>query len=137
MPNKILKPLVSVIMNCHNGEKFLNQSIKSIINQSFKDWELIFFDNQSKDKTKTIAKKFKDKRIRYFKSDLFLNLYEARNKAISKARGQFICFCDCDDWWIRDKLLIQVNFIKKKKNINFIYSNLKVYNEKTKLLKIF
>ena len=66
MPNKILKPLVSVIMNCHNGEKFLNQSIKSIINQSFKDWELIFFDNQSKDKTKTIAKKFKDKRIRYF-----------------------------------------------------------------------
>lgn len=124
-------------MNCHNGEKFLNQSIKSIINQSFKDWELIFFDNQSKDKTKTIAKKFKDKRIRYFKSDLFLNLYEARNKAISKARGQFICFCDCDDWWIRDKLLIQVNFIKKKKNINFIYSNLKVYNEKTKKTSLY
>ena len=127
-----VQPKISIIMNCHNGEKFLKQSIKSIINQSYKNWELIFFDNQSKDKSKIILKKFKDKRIKYFKSKFFLNLYEARNQAISKAKGQYICFCDYDDWWIRDKLLIQVNFIKKKKKANFIYSNLKIYNEKTK-----
>ena len=49
------KPKISIIMNCHNGEKYLKQSIKSIINQSYNNWELIFFDNQSKDKSKTIG----------------------------------------------------------------------------------
>ena len=125
-------PLVSIIMNCHNGEKYLNQSVNSIINQSYKNWELIFFDNQSKDKTKKILKKFKDKRIKYYKSKVFLNLYEARNKAVAKAKGQYICFCDFDDWWIKNKLLTQVNIVKKTKKINFIYSNIKIYNEKTK-----
>ena len=58
-------------MNCHNGEKYLNQSVNSIINQSYKNWELIFFDNKSKDKQKKILKRFKDKRIKYYKSKVF------------------------------------------------------------------
>ena len=62
------KPLVSIIMNCHNGEKFLKESIQSIISQKYKKWELIFWDNKSTDESAKILKSFKDKRIRYFKS---------------------------------------------------------------------
>ena len=62
------KPQVSVIMNSHNGENFINQSIKSIISQNYKNWELIFWDNCSNDSSKQIIYNFKDKRIRYFYS---------------------------------------------------------------------
>lgn len=132
MQSKAFKPLVSVIVNCHNGEKYLSKSIKSILSQTYKNFEIVFFDNMSNDKSKIIIKRFKDKRIKYFKSKKFLNLYEARNKAISKAKGKYICFCDYDDWWMKNKLMKQLNYLKKNKKVNFIFSNLNIYNEKTK-----
>ena len=67
-------PLVSIIMNCHNGEKFLEKSLKSVINQTYKNWELIFWDNNSHDDSKKIFKKFIDKRFHYYKSKRLLNL---------------------------------------------------------------
>ena len=60
------KPIVSIIMNCYNGEKYLIQSLTSVISQTFKNWELIFFDNNSKDKSKKIFLSFKDPRFKYF-----------------------------------------------------------------------
>ena len=91
-----------------------------------------FFNNQSNDKSESILRKFKDKRIKYYKSNKILNLYEARNKAISKTKGKYITFIDTDDWWIRSKLKKQVNYLSIHKNINFIYSNLYIFNQKTK-----
>ena len=79
-------------MNCHNGEKYLKNSIKSVLNQSYKFWELIFFDNQSKDKSKKIVLSFKDKRIKYFRSKKINSLYEARNLAISKQKVNMYVF---------------------------------------------
>ena len=102
-------PLVSIVMNCYNGEKFLSKSLRSIFSQSYKNWELIFWDNQSIDNSKNILNKFRDRRIRYFKSKRFQSLYSARNSAIIKTKGKYICFLDTDDWWEKDK-------IKKKKN---------------------
>ena len=58
MKNNKFFPLVSVIMNCHNGEKYLKESIKSLIFQTYKNWELIFWDNNSLDNSKKIVKKF-------------------------------------------------------------------------------
>ena len=126
------QPKISIIMNCHNGEKYIKKSVKSILNQTYNNWELIFFDNLSIDKTQHILNEFKDKRIRYIKSKKFLKLYEARNQAILKARGKYICFCDIDDWWIKGKLLKQVSYLKKNKKANFIFSNFWIYNEKKK-----
>ena len=60
-------------MNCHNGEKYLEESLNSIIKQSYKNWELIFFDNASKDNSAKIIKNFKDKRIKYIYSN-YVNL---------------------------------------------------------------
>ena len=110
-------PLVSIIMNCHNGEKFLRQSIKSVLHQSYKNWELIFYDNCSSDNSKQIIKNFKDKRIKYLHSKIFLNLYHARNKAIQNTKGKYITFLDTDDWWEKNKLKKQIDFVKKIKDV--------------------
>ena len=104
-------PSVSVIMNCHNGEKYLKESVRSVINQSYKNWELIFWDNVSTDNSKEIVESFIDKRIKYFCSKKFTNLYEARNLAIEKASCNYIAFLDTDDKWSADKLEKQINFL--------------------------
>ena len=100
MKKNFNNPLVSIIMNCHNGEKYLKKSIKSVISQNYKNWELIFWNNQSKDNSKKIFKLFNDKRLKYFESKKFQKLYEARNSAIKNAKGEYICFLDTDDWWV-------------------------------------
>ena len=132
-----LGPLVSVIMNCYNGEKYLREAIKSVINQTYKNWEIIFWDNQSKDKSSKILKSFKDKRIKYFRSKNFSKLYKARNLAISKAKGKFISFLDVDDYWINTKLEKQINLLKKEKNLILVYSNVFILNNSNKSYKLF
>tara|TARA_B100000902_G_scaffold397891_1_gene462987 strand:- start:1356 stop:2264 length:909 start_codon:yes stop_codon:yes gene_type:complete len=132
------KPLVSIIINCHNAGDFILKSIKSVLNQNYKNWELIIFDNNSKDKTSSIVKKFlKNKKIKYYKSNLFLNLYHARNLALKKSKGEFVSFLDADDWLVKDKLKKQIKFLFKNKNINIIYSNLYLFNQRNNEKKIF
>ena len=57
------QPLISIIMNCYNGEKYLSESIKSVLSQTYQNWELIFWDNKSDDKSAEIFKIYKDKRF--------------------------------------------------------------------------
>ena len=129
-------PLVSIIMNCHNGEKFLQESVKSIINQTYKNWELIFLDNISNDNSKKIIKSFDDRRVKYFKTKKFLTLYYARNLAIKKAKGKYICFLDVDDFWTKDKLKKQIFFFLKNIEYKILYSNYFILDEKRKTKKI-
>ena len=98
------QPLVSIIMNCFNGELFLKDSIKSVLDQTYKNWELIFWDNKSTDKSAEIFKSFKDKRLKYFYADEHTSLYKARNLAIDKSKGDFISFLDTDDLLNQNKL---------------------------------
>ena len=65
-------PLVSIIVNCHNGEKFLQSCVNSIINQKYKNWELIFWDNCSSDKSNQIIKSYKNKKLRFTKIKFLL-----------------------------------------------------------------
>ena len=113
---------VSIIVNCHNGEKYLSRCLKSILNQTMTNWEVIFFDNQSQDSSKRILKQFKDKRFKYFLSTKFLKLYDARNEAIKKSSGEFLAFLDCDDWWEVFHLENAINFFRNKK-IGFYFAN--------------
>ncbi len=122
-------PLVSVIMNCHNGEKYLEQSVRSVIAQSYDNWELIFWDNVSKDNSKKIIDRFSDKRIKYFKSRSFLKLYASRNLAIQKANGKFITFLDTDDMWQTNKIEKQIDFFSHNKDIEIVYSNYYIFDE--------
>jgi len=125
-----ISPLVSVIMNCHNGQDFLHDSIKSLLSQTYKNWELIFWDNLSTDNSEKILNEFPDKRIKYFKSDKFTNLYEARNLAIEKSLGNYVSFLDTDDLWVEDKLEKQIDFLEKNKEFKIVYSNYYILEDK-------
>ena len=94
---KRIDKLVSVIINTHNGAKFLEKSIKSVINQDYANFEIIIWDNASQDNTKEVISNFSDKRLKYYYSSKFLKLYEARNEALKMAQGSFITFLDVDD----------------------------------------
>ena len=78
--------LISIIMTCHNGEQYVRQAIDSIISQTYSDWELIFYDNFSTDKSAEIVKKYKDLRIKYYKSEELVNLGTIRKLSFDKWR---------------------------------------------------
>ena len=121
-------PLVSVIVNCHNGQKYLSECIKSILNQTYKNLEIIFWNNFSNDNSLQIINSFQDKRIKKFSSKKYLKLYDSRNLAIKQARGRYITFCDTDDFWIKNKISEQIKLVNKNKKIKIIYSNFYVLN---------
>jgi glycosyltransferase involved in cell wall biosynthesis len=95
-------------MNCFNGEKYLREAIDSVYAQRYENWEIIFWDNQSIDRSAEIFKSYDDPRLRYFYAPKRTLLYEARNSAMEHARGELIAFLDVDDWWLPDKLEKQV-----------------------------
>ncbi len=120
---------VSVIVNCHNGEKYLDICITSILNQKYKNLEVIFFDNFSSDNSKKVINKFGDNRIKYFYSNKKLPLYSARNEAIKKSTGELVAFLDVDDWWDENYLSSKKDFLNDE-NIDYFYSNALFYHEK-------
>ena len=128
-------PLVSVIINCHNGESYIKKSIKSVLFQDYKNWEIIFWDNCSTDKSKNKLKEFKDKRIKYYHSSKFNTLYKSRNLAIKKAKGKYLSFLDVDDIWKKNKLTKQVRKLEKFK-CKFIYTNYFINNRLNKKQQI-
>ena len=129
-------PLVSIIVNCFNGEKYLTKTLSSILEQTYQNWEVIFWDNQSSDNSKKIFYGFQDKRFKYFYSERHTSLYEARNEAIKNSNGEIIAFLDTDDWWHKEKLDKQIKFFKDSK-IGLVYSNCYLFYEKTKKIKKF
>ena len=132
---------VSILMNCFNGEAYLDDSIKSIIIQTYTNWELIFWDNQSSDKSLEIISNYDDKRIRVFRSRIHTNLGKARKNAFTKAKGDFLAFLDVDDIWYKEKLSSQIkDFNNCEVGISFtnaIYFSERqkkiLYNKKTNI----
>ena len=98
-------PAVSIIMNCFNGETYLREALDSVVAQTYRNWELIFWDNQSTDRSAEILKSYSEPRFRYFHAPRHSKiLYEARNFALEESEGEFIAFLDVDDWWKPEKL---------------------------------
>ena len=128
--------LVSVIINCFNGERYLHEALTSVLNQSYKNWEIIFWDNQSTDNSKNIFNSFKDKRFKYYYADEHSSLYKARNLAINKSNGDLLSFIDTDDLWEKNKLELQVPLFKNPK-ISLVYSNLWIIKNNHRKKKIF
>ena len=127
---------VSVIVNCHNGQKYLNECIISILNQKYQNFEIIFYDNFSDDKSKETISSFEDKRIKYFYSNNKLSLYQARNNALEHASGKIIAFLDVDDWWNENYLSSRARLFNDD-NQDFFYCNRYTFYEKNKKLQIF
>jgi len=119
------RPLISIVINCFNGEKYLKKAINSVICQTYDNWEIVFWDNMSTDNSLEIVNSFKDERIKYFRSASHTQLGEARNLAISKCRGQWIGFLDSDDMWHCEKLTFYLESLSKYSyvsNVSLIYS---------------
>lgn len=130
----VRKPLVSILVNCYNGERYLKKAIQSIIFQTYKNWEVIFWDNCSTDKSSVILKSFKDKRIKYFKSKVHTSLYKARNYAFQNSRGDFIAFLDVDDYWISKNLECQIDSFEDI-HVGISCSHFLIKNENNKKFK--
>lgn len=107
--------MVSVIMASYNKEKYISESINSVINQTYPDWELIISDDGSEDNTCSIVKRFteNDSRIKLVQSSVNLGAAHARNTALSKATGRYIAYLDADDLWCPDKLLKQLDYMRE------------------------
>jgi len=104
-------PLVSIIMNCLNGERFLRQAIDSIYDQTHQDFEIIFFDNASTDGSAEIALAY-DHRLKYHRADKVMSLGKARGEALSMAEGEWIAFLDVDDYWYPNKTARQLEVLQ-------------------------
>ena len=104
-------PKVSVIINCFNGETYLKEAIDSIYAQTFPDWEIIFFDNNSSDSSAQIAKSY-DSRLKYYLNRETIPLGHARKKALTYVKGEWVAFLDVDDLWVENKLELQLNELK-------------------------
>jgi len=123
------KPRISVLTTVYNGEKYLAETIKSVLNQTFRDFEYIIIDDGSTDKTKKIIKSFKDKRIKYYyygKNRGFENWYNVLNFGLEKCKGKYVARIDADDLMKRKRLEIQYNYLEKNKDIFMVGSSCEV-----------
>ena len=116
-------PLVSVIMPAYNAEKYISESIESVLTQSYQNWELLITDDRSNDNTQQIVEEYcaRDKRIKYFINKENGGAGVARNNSIENASGRFIAFLDADDQWLPEKLTKQIAFMLKN-NYEFTFT---------------
>ena len=124
-----MNDLVSVIMPVYNAEKYVKLSIDSVINQSYKEWELILINDASTDNSKKIINEYlSNKKIKFIDLKKNSGVSVARNTGILKAKGKYIAFLDSDDIWEPSKLQKQMELIKKLK-ANFVYTGVTYINE--------
>lgn len=116
-------PLVSVIMPAYNAEKTIAEAIQSVIDQTYKNWELIVVDDGSLDRTAAVVQSFTDTRINLIKKENG-GQSSARNKGITEANGVLIAFLDADDLWLLDKLSQQIAvFINCITMLGFVHTD--------------
>lgn len=121
--------IITIILPNYNSEKYLDDTLKSIISQSYKDWNLKIVDDNSNIETLNILKKYENEKnfeITYLKNNMGAGY--CRNLAIKNTNSKYIAFIDSDDIWERNKLLNQLNFMEKN-NFQFTYTSYRTFNE--------
>jgi glycosyltransferase involved in cell wall biosynthesis len=133
------KPLISVVMPAYNAEKYLEESINSILNQTFKNFEFIIVNDCSTDKTKEIIGKFKkkDKRIILLNNKKNLKVPLTRSRGMKVAKGKYIAVMDADDIAIKNRLEVQYKFMEKNKDVFLCGGSAIVIDEEGKIIGIF
>ena len=112
-------PLISIITVVFNGEKYLESAIRSVINQSYENFEYIIIDGGSSDRTLEIIQRYEDK-IDYWVSEPDLGIYDAMNKGITISRGKIIGIINSDDWYTDRALEYVVNAYKSSSNNEYL-----------------
>ena len=127
--------LVSIIMPSYNTGKYIAQSVQSVLDQTYQNWELIIVDDCSLDDTTDVVRKFQDDRIRLYRARKNCGAANCRNKALKEAQGYWIAFLDSDDIWYPEKLSRQIAFMERKQ-IKFSYTEYEKIDEKSKRLGV-
>lgn len=129
--------LVSVIIPVYNREKFIAGCINSVLNQTYKNWELIVVDDRSTDKTTKIIKEYEKKhqKIKYVKNTHLKGPAGARNQGLEFAKGEYIAFLDSDNEWANFHVKEVVKELKKNPYVDWIFTDFKVIKDKKTVIK--
>jgi len=128
-------PLISIILPAYNGEKTVLETVESVLNQTWSDWELIAIDDGSQDSTVEILSSIRDPRVKVF-SYPNTGPSASRNRGITHARGNYISFIDADDLWTPDKLESQLKALQENPQAALAYSWTNMIDESSQFLRI-
>ena len=126
--------LVSIVMPVYNGQKYLEEQLKSLIDQSYRNLEIIVIDDKSTDSSLEIINNLAstDKRIKVYTNSRNLGLISNYLKGASSASGEFICVCDQDDYWRKDRIEILKGLLDKDQENVMAYSDIEICDENLK-----
>ncbi|WP_278588085.1 glycosyltransferase family 2 protein [Limosilactobacillus pontis] len=128
--------LVSIVMPCYNGEQFIDETIKSVLNQTYQKWELLVIDDGSRDSSASIVQNYAkdDQRIRLIQQQN-AGSAAARNNGIRQSKGQYLALLDSDDIWLPGFLDSQVRFIRQKGSICVCSSYLRIDEQSNEIMR--
>lgn len=129
------KPLISIIMPAYNAEKYIDESIQSIIDQTYKNWELLICDDRSNDKTKYIIGQYKDRRIKKYENDTNIGYLKTCNRMLSLCSGDYITFQDADDISVPERLSTLLAAFFEDNSLGLVGSWAHIVNEKGRLIR--
>lgn len=124
-----MNELISIITPVYNSEKYIADTINSVLAQTYTNWEMLIADDCSSDNSAEIIKKYTDSRIKYFRLETNSGAAIARNKALEKAKGNYIAFLDSDDAWKPEKLEKQLKFMMEK-DVGFSFTGYEIIRDK-------
>ena len=128
-------PKISVLMSCYNHDKFVGEAIDSVLNQSFKDFELLIIDDNSTDKTFDIVNSFRDPRIKSFRNEKNFGMVFNTNSLIKKSIGEYIAIINSDDSWLPEKLQKQFDFLENNVGYVACFTLTNIIDEDNKIIK--
>ncbi|UOU99736.1 glycosyltransferase [Chryseobacterium daecheongense] len=123
-----MKDLVSIITPSYNSAEFIEETIQSVLNQTYENWEWLITDDLSKDNTVEILRKYNDPRIKLHVLEKNGGAGNARNKSLERAEGRYIAFLDSDDYWYPDYLKIMTEYMRDHR-VELVYCNYSRCNE--------
>lgn len=131
-----IKGLVSVIIPVYNAEEFIGKTLDSVLNQTYKNFEIVLVDDCSKDNSQQIIKKYQasHSEIVYFRQSTNQGAGAARNKALELAKGQYVAFLDADDLWYPQKIEKQIRLLETKKGA-FSYTAIEMIDKNDAVVK--
>ena len=135
--SEIVQGLVSIITPLYNGKNYIEETMTSVVNQTYENWEMIIVDDCSSDGSAEVVEKYihdhQEQRIRLLHNRENLGVANTRNAGMKEAKGQYICFLDSDDLWKAKKLEHQISFLKEKQKMDskagFVFGTCEIINE--------
>ena len=131
------RPAVTVIIPTFNRASIVGRAIRSVLAQTYRDWELIVVDDASTDGTEEVVKRFQDQRIKYILHDQNRRVSAARNTGIRGAQGEYVSFLDDDDEWLPEKLQKELEvFHNSDPEVGLVYAGKTVFDEHGNVLQV-